>query len=94
MLAQHSLIIITNSLLLFGQLSSFTGSLPKRGTMYDDLFCFLSSFPILPQPPLQCLASICNLSTLHLHFMTGVGLPIHMIGEVSWAPKRRRVWTS
>jgi hypothetical protein len=96
LLARHSLIVINHSLLLFVQplllavqlyrLTAKAGHNVRRCF----LFCFLSSLPILPQPPLQCLASICHFSTLNLHFMTGAGLPIRMIGEVAWDPKRRR----
>ncbi len=49
------------------------------------VFCRLYLFS--PQPPRQRLAPICHLSTL-----AGAGLPIHMIGEVSWELKRRRLW--
>jgi hypothetical protein len=48
----------------------------SAGSNGANVFCFLSSLPLLPQPPRQCLALI------------------HMIGEVSWEPKRRRAWAS
>ncbi len=51
------------------------------------VFCFLSSLPLLSQPPRQCLAPICHLSTLNLHCIAGAGLPIHMTREVSWDQK-------
>jgi hypothetical protein len=34
----------------------------------------------------------CHLSTLHC--IAGAALSIHMVGEVSWGPKRRRSWAS
>ncbi len=39
----------------------------------------------------QCLASTC---TSLLPCTAGAGLPIHMIGKISWEPKRRRAWVS
>jgi hypothetical protein len=44
-----------------------------------NVFCFLSSFPI-PVISLLCIAR--------------AGVPIHIIGEVSCEPKRRRAWAS
>ncbi len=58
--------------------------------------CFLFSVvftPLPPTPPRQCLAPTCHLSTLTL-YIANAGLPIHMIGKVSWDPKRRRAWAS
>ncbi len=53
--------------------------------------CFLSSLSLFPQPPKQCFASTCHFS----HYsIAGAGLPIHMIGKVSWDPKRRLAWAS
>jgi hypothetical protein len=43
-------------------------------------FVFTSSST---EPPRQCLAPTCHLSTLNEHFIAGAGLHIHMIGEVS-----------
>ncbi len=40
------------------------------------------------------LVPTCHLSTLKKHCFAGAGLPIHMIGEVSWEPKRRWAWAS
>jgi hypothetical protein len=48
-----------------------------------NVFCFLSSLPLLPQPPWQCLAPTCHLSTFDSHCIVGAGLPIHSIEEVS-----------
>ncbi len=61
------------------------------GPMY---FVFCRLYPSSPKPPRQCLDPTCNLFTLNLHCIAGAGLPIHMIGEVSWEPKRRRAWSS
>jgi hypothetical protein len=52
-----------------------------------NVFFFLSSLPLLPQPTRQCLAPICNLSTLKKFCITDAGLPIRMIGEVLRQPK-------
>jgi hypothetical protein len=59
-----------------------------------NVFCFLSSLPLFPQPPRQCLDPTCHLSALNLHCIAGAGLPIHMIREVWLEPKRRRAWSS
>jgi hypothetical protein len=32
---------------------------------------------------MQCLAPTCHLSSLNYHCIADVGLPIHLIGEVS-----------
>jgi hypothetical protein len=68
-----------------------TGTREATGPMYF-VFCrlYLSS----PKPPRQCLSPTCHLSSLNQHWIGGAGLPIHMIGEVSWEPKRRRAWAS
>jgi hypothetical protein len=63
---------------------------PQRGQC--TVFCFLSSLPLLPQPPRQCLGPTCHLSTLNKYFIAGADLPNHMMGEVSWDPKRRRLY--
>ncbi len=58
--------------------------------------CILFSVVLTPSPPsqpLQCFVPTCHLSLLY-HCIAGAGLPNHMIGEVLWHPKRRRVWTS
>ncbi len=36
----------------------------------------------------------CHLSTHNQHYIASACLPNHMMGEVSWDPKRRRVWAS
>jgi hypothetical protein len=51
-------------------------------------FVFCRLCPFSPQLPQQCWTPTCHLSTLNLHCVAGAGLPIHMIGEVSWEPKR------
>ncbi len=56
------------------------------GPMYFVLCCL---YPSSPQPPLKCLTLTCHLSTLNLHCFASAGLPIHMIGEVSWRPKKK-----
>ncbi len=56
------------------------------------VFCRLCPFSL--QPPRQSLGPTCYLSTLHkltLYRRCG-GLPIHMMGEVSWKPQGRRAW--
>ncbi len=58
-----------------------------------NLFCFLSSLPLLPRLPWQCLGPTCHLSTLNWYCFACAGLPVHMLGEVSWNPKRRRVYS-
>ncbi len=52
------------------------------GITGPNVFCFLSSLP-----------SWHLYSKLTL-YIAGAGLPIHMIGKVSWEPKRRRLWAS
>jgi hypothetical protein len=52
------------------------------------LFSLISTPPPPPPPPQQCLAPTCYLSTFNLHCIAGAGLPIHIIGEVLWEPKR------
>jgi hypothetical protein len=50
------------------------------------MYFFLSSLTLLPQPPRQCLAPTCHLSTLNYHCIADASSPIHVIGEVSWEP--------
>ncbi len=50
--------------------------------------------PFSPQPPRQCGFYTWHLSTLNWPCITDAGLSIHMMGEVSWDPKRRRSWVS
>jgi hypothetical protein len=61
------------------------------GPVYFE-FCRL--YPSSRQPPRQWLAPTCHLYTLNKHCIAGASLPIHMTGEVSWEPKRRRAWAS
>jgi hypothetical protein len=77
---------------------SVTVPTPSNGASAD-VFCILSSLPLLPpKPSRKCLpfglGPTCHLSTLNLHCIPGAGLPNHMKGEVSWDPKRRRSWAS
>jgi hypothetical protein len=44
--------------------------------------------------PMLSLWHTCHLSTINQHCIAGAGLPIHLIGEVSWNPKRRRTRAS
>ncbi len=48
---------------------------------YKDLIQVKKKFKII-----SCLC------TFNIHCIAGAGLPIHMIGEVSWESKRRRAW--
>jgi hypothetical protein len=60
-----------------------------------NIFCFLSSlllFPLSQHGSFWLLPVISLLLTNHC--IAGAVLPIHMIGEVSWKPKRRRAWAS
>ncbi len=57
------------------------------GPMY---FVFSRLYPSFPQPPRQFLAPTWHLSTLNKHCIASAGLPIHMFGEVSWDPIRRK----
>jgi hypothetical protein len=55
--------------------------------------CILFSVVLVPPPSATTAVSGSYLSssyTLNLHCIAGAGLPIHIIGEVSWEPKRRR----
>jgi hypothetical protein len=60
-----------------------------------NVFCFLSSLPLPCFHHGSVCPPTCHLST---HTITvsrvRLGLLIHMIGEVSWEPKRRRSWAS
>jgi hypothetical protein len=59
------------------------------------VFGFLSSLPLFPPPPHRraMFGSYSHLSSLYpKHCIAGAGLPIHVIGEVSWESKRRRAW--
>ncbi len=40
--------------------------------------------------PMHFVFPTCHLSTLNWHCTAGASLPNHMMGEVSWGPKRRR----
>jgi hypothetical protein len=40
----------------------------KLWTNGADVFCFLSSLPLLPQPPMVVFGSSCHLSTLNFHW--------------------------
>jgi hypothetical protein len=58
----------------------------------DDIFwvsVFFTNPPPPPKPQQMCLAPIWHLFTLNLHCIPSAGLPINMIVEVSWEPKRR-----
>jgi hypothetical protein len=55
-------------------------------------FVFCRLYPFSLQPPRQCLGPTCHLSTLNQHCIASADLPIHMIGEFSWDPKRGRLW--
>ncbi len=67
----------------------------RRRILANEWTAFWSTRPLnfvccrlyLSSPP-----ATCYLSTLNQHGIAGAGLPIHMIGEVSWEPKRRRAW--
>jgi hypothetical protein len=63
-----------------------------------NVFCFLSSLPLLPPATTAVfgsyLSSLYSEITLSLHCIAGAGLPNHMMGEVSWDPNRRRPWVS
>ncbi len=86
--------------LSFSQQSRLAKSCPRQHSILSfptkpcNVFCFLSSLPLLSQPPRQCLSLTCHLSILNYHCIAGAGLPIHMIGEVSWEPRRRPAWAS
>jgi hypothetical protein len=56
--------------------------------------CFLSS--LTPPPPSYQGSGwlLPVISLLYSVCIAGVSLPIHIIGEVSWEPKRRRAWAS
>jgi hypothetical protein len=68
--------------------------LTQPGLMY---FAFCRLYPSSPQPPRQCLAPSC-LPVISLLLTKTVSslraCLIHMIGEVSWEPNRRRAWAS
>ncbi len=53
-----------------------------------DVFVFCRLHPLLSHPPWQCLGPL-YVVPLHLTntVSRGAGLPIHMMGEVSWEPK-------
>ncbi len=59
-------------------------------------FVFCRLYPFSPPPDITAvfLGSTCHLSTLDWHCIAGAGLPNHMMGEVSWDPKRRRSLSS
>jgi hypothetical protein len=69
------------------------GGISPTRTMY---FVFCRPRLFLPQPPRQCLASTVPVISLLLTNTAPpcAGLPIHMMGEASWEPKRRRAWAS
>jgi hypothetical protein len=58
--------------------------------------CFLSSLPYSPSLShhVSVWSYLYHLSTPNLQCVAGASLPIHLIGEVLWDPKRRRVWAS
>jgi hypothetical protein len=63
----------------------------KKGLKY--FFCRLC--PFSHQPPRQYLGPTCHLSTLDNNVSPVRACLInHMMGEVSWVPKRRRSWVS
>jgi hypothetical protein len=66
--------------------------LPFTQRVHCIFFCRL--YPFSPQLPRQCLGPICHLTTLNYHCAGGAGLPNHMMGEVAWDLKRRRLWVS
>jgi hypothetical protein len=58
-----------------------------------NVFCFLSSLSLLhPDTTAVFGFYLTHLSTLNQHCFAGTGLPNHMMGEVSWDPKRRQSW--
>ncbi len=64
------------------------------GTMY---FIFCRLYPSSPQPPRHCsvwLLPVISLLLTSTVSITSAGLPINMIGEVLWGPKRRRASAS
>jgi hypothetical protein len=65
---------------------------PNNGASAD-VFCFLSSLPLLP-PATEAVFGSHLSSLFSEHCIPGAGLPSHMMGEVAWDPKRRRPWTS
>jgi hypothetical protein len=72
--------MLTTQRFLSENMKSVMVSLSEWGTGNGaNVFCFLSSLHLLPPVP--------HLSTLNQHCITGAGLPIHLIGEVSWDPK-------
>jgi hypothetical protein len=60
--------------------------------------CILFSVVVTPPPPTHHGSTVFGsyLSSLYcnLHCIAGAGLPIHMIGEVSWEAKTRHAWAS
>ncbi len=73
--------------------SSLSGKYPSPPPPNGaNVFCFPSSLHLLSPATTAVYVWIhtCHLSTLNLHCIAGSGLPNHMMGEVSWDPKRRR----
>jgi hypothetical protein len=62
----------------------------KAGRLRGQCILFSVVFTHPPKPSWQGLAATCHLSTLSYHCIAGAGLPVHMIGEVSWEAQRRR----
>jgi hypothetical protein len=58
-------------------------------------FVFSRLYPSSPLATMAVFGSyLSSLYTLNWHCIAGAGLPIHMIGEVSWDQERRWAWAS
>ncbi len=59
-----------------------------KGPMY---FVYCRLYPLCPPDTTAVLGfNLAHLSTIKQHCIAGTGLPNHLMGEVSWDPKRRR----
>jgi hypothetical protein len=76
-----------------GDLRLVSGQMVTGNT--DNVFCFLSSLPFLPPSHhgsgSDWLLTVIYLLLYTVHCIAGADLPIHMIGKVSWEPKRSRL---
>jgi hypothetical protein len=61
---------------------SVTVPTPNNGASAD-VFCFLSSLPLLPQATEAVFVSYLSSLLSKLNCIPGAGLPNHMIGEVA-----------